>query len=351
MAKYTGKFPNVHVGDRNYLRKGDKGEEVKKLQSFLKWAINAPIKPGGTYGEKTTQAVKDFQQKVGLPVDGTFGEASLKKAKEYEIKPGVYQGKLPSLLVKKTAKQVINDALGWAAWISKDNSFHYGHGRAAHHNGCYFCGTNTLSGARAKKGVKQYKKTYCCNPFVNAAFAHGGLDSETLKLCRNGSSLDYHKGRGYDTSSKFKKVGHPKKSNLKPGDVLCRSTHVAMYYGNGKIVQARGEDDNKVGSKKWNRSIGITTLTDKNYKNFPRVYRYRGKVNRKVTIRHGEYGDRVGLLQDFLAWYFGKEITSRYKCFDDETLKYVKKFQRKNGLKATGRVGKDTLKKMKTVKK
>ena len=64
-----------------YLKKGDKGNNVKKLQQFLNWCINAKLTVDGSFGDVTLKAVKNFQEKYGLKVDGYFGKASLKKAK------------------------------------------------------------------------------------------------------------------------------------------------------------------------------------------------------------------------------------------------------------------------------
>ena len=164
-----------------------------------------------------------------------------------------YSGTFPTIKLVKSNAQVIADAIRWAKWIASDNSFHYGytnkHGSKdpkkwdpnAHHNGCYFCNTNVDHGARSKKGIVDYKKTYCCNPFVGAAWAHGGCVPKALELCRKGTSWDFHEGKGYDTSSLFDKLKKPKKADLKPGYVLCRDTHVALYIGDGKIVHAEIE--------------------------------------------------------------------------------------------------------------
>ena len=239
-----------------------------------------------------------------------------------------YPGKLPSLKLEKTNAQVIADTIKWAMWIAGDNRFHYGYGQHAHHNGCYFCGTQRL---KKNHGIVNYEFTYCCNPFVGAAWAHGGCVPEALGKCQKCSSYDFHVGTGYDKSKLFDHVGHPAKKNLKAGDVLCRDTHVALYIGNGKIAEASSGDDNKPGSVKWDNSIHIKTLTDDNYKKFPRVYRFNGSVNVTVYIRHGEISDRVKDLQEFLNWYSGGEFFE--KCgpadgyYGDNTLKWCKKFQ------------------------
>ena len=259
-----------------------------------------------------------------------------------------YSGTLPSLTLKKTNAQVINDAVLWAIWIAGDNTFHYGYTNKsktinAHHNGCYFCGTNTDKGGRSKKGIVDYQHTYCCNPFVNAAWAHGGCVPKALSLCQKGSSWGFGKGSGYDASTLFTKLGHPAKSKLKKGDVLCRDTHVALYIGDGKIAEAGSGDDNKKGSTKWNNSIRVRALTDANYKNFTRVYRFNSSVQSTMALRHGEVSDRVKLWQEFLNWYYDGKLGKTDRYFGDITLKWTKQFQKDNKLIVDGVVGTNTL--------
>lgn len=238
--------------------------------------------------------------------------------------PRNYPGVLPTYHVTKTNAQVIADTIKWAKWIASDNRFHYGKGDHAHHNGCYFCGTQRM---KKGHGIVDPELTYCCNPFVGAAWAHGGLIPKALSMCQNTSSWDFNKGHGYDASSLFTNLGHPVKSNLKAGDVLCRDTHVALYIGNGKIAEASGGDDNKKNSSSWNNSIRIRTLTDSNYANFPRVHRYNSSVNADILMRHGEAGDRVTKWQAFLDWYYDGQVGSADGLFGDNTLKWTKKFQ------------------------
>lgn len=76
---YGGNFPSL--GEKGYLSKGDKGGQVKRLQKFLNWCINAKLAVDGSFGPATVKAVKKFQKKYGLTVDGSFGPASFKKAK------------------------------------------------------------------------------------------------------------------------------------------------------------------------------------------------------------------------------------------------------------------------------
>ncbi len=53
------------------LKKGSKGEDVKKIQLALH------LTPDGIFGTKTEEAVKKFQEKNGLVIDGIVGEKTL----------------------------------------------------------------------------------------------------------------------------------------------------------------------------------------------------------------------------------------------------------------------------------
>lgn len=64
---------------RSTLRNGDRGEEVKLLQKLL---IKKACDPGlvdGIFGTKTEKAVKEFQKKAGITVDGIVGPVTWSK--------------------------------------------------------------------------------------------------------------------------------------------------------------------------------------------------------------------------------------------------------------------------------
>lgn len=71
---YTGGLPSGKV------KKGSKGNDVKHVQKFLNWCINAGLKVDGYCGSKTTAAIKKYQKQYKLKVDGVFGSQSKKKA-------------------------------------------------------------------------------------------------------------------------------------------------------------------------------------------------------------------------------------------------------------------------------
>ena len=83
---YSGKFPTLP--QRGYFMNGDGyrtlesyNGQIKLLQKFLNWAINAGLKVDGKYGDNTEKAVKLYQEKYNLTQDGKFGSKSLAKAK------------------------------------------------------------------------------------------------------------------------------------------------------------------------------------------------------------------------------------------------------------------------------
>jgi peptidoglycan hydrolase-like protein with peptidoglycan-binding domain len=60
------------------MKEGVEGDAVKQLQRDLKSLGYFKVEPTGHYGKLTAQAVKDFQYKKGLSVDGVAGENTLK---------------------------------------------------------------------------------------------------------------------------------------------------------------------------------------------------------------------------------------------------------------------------------
>lgn len=152
-------------------------------------------------------------------------------------------------------------AARWARLIAKDNSFTYGTGERAHHNGCYFCGTNRTGIKKATKGSK-WDKTYCCNPFVWAAFVHG---ANLFKKCKDsGLTLEWWLKQTYDGKKMFKKLGYDVKySELQPGDVILKpNRHVKIFVGtvNGNMYESQarreGFDKGSICTKKVTGRIG-----------------------------------------------------------------------------------------------
>lgn len=208
-----------------------------------------PVKEG-----KTTIKIKQEETKNFLPAEKTV---------DIEV-------------TTPTASKEALAAVEWAKMIANDNSFAYGAGKKAHRGGCYFCGTNK------KKKPKGYEKTYCCNPFVFAAYAHGAEIPSVLRSCRSGgcggmSPSDWTP-HGFTLLGEAKNVPY---EELLPGDVILSDQnknhwlhHVWMVTEDDQYVEASGGG--------WGKnSIAVKSNLKKNYgryqRHFCQVMRYEAK--------------------------------------------------------------------------
>ena len=72
---------NIPTLAKPTLRNGSKGTEVKNLQNDLNYTMKSGLVVDGSFGAKTTIALKGFQKKYGLVVDGVYGPKSQAKMK------------------------------------------------------------------------------------------------------------------------------------------------------------------------------------------------------------------------------------------------------------------------------
>lgn len=103
---WTGSYPDLP--DRGYYLIGDGYEcntgyryDIRDIQSFLNWAIDARLDVDGNYGIKTSEAVAKFQNLVGINVDGSYGSDTLAAAKSFSKKNNItaesWTGSYPNL--------------------------------------------------------------------------------------------------------------------------------------------------------------------------------------------------------------------------------------------------------------
>jgi hypothetical protein len=74
---------------RGYFAKGDVSPNVGKIATFMRKMFPSYTSEkalGNTYGDNLIKAVKEFQKRTGLKVDGYFGEKTLKKLEGYGFK-------------------------------------------------------------------------------------------------------------------------------------------------------------------------------------------------------------------------------------------------------------------------
>jgi len=90
------------------LKKGSKGSAVKDLQAKLNKADpkpKPPLKEDGIFGPLTDKAVRNYQKKNGLAVDGKVGPYTLATIKN--------SGKLPEMTVRDYNKQTETFQKAW----------------------------------------------------------------------------------------------------------------------------------------------------------------------------------------------------------------------------------------------
>ena len=111
---------------------------------------------------------------------------------------------------------------------------------------------------------------------MHACFAHGAADPKMLKACKEGHSVGMTE-ESYTRYGNWKNVSKPSKGSLKKGDVLVANKsigesnfhHVALYLGDGKILEAT--------RKGWSaESIAVRNLSSMYYDRYDFVMRYTG---------------------------------------------------------------------------
>ena len=92
-GKYSGTFPSKYPSSAGKYTLGDGYDknksykpQIKLIQNFLNWAINAGLSVDGCYGPKTVEAVSKFQKKVKMKATkGNWGPTTQRKAKEFKL--------------------------------------------------------------------------------------------------------------------------------------------------------------------------------------------------------------------------------------------------------------------------
>jgi peptidoglycan hydrolase-like protein with peptidoglycan-binding domain len=99
------------------IKLGDSGDDVKRVQRvFARQKALGFDDVDGTFGAKTDQAVKDFQQSEGLVVDGVVGPVTWSHIHPYrEASPTLQAGSLGPVVAK--LQGVLKTGFGYAGAI------------------------------------------------------------------------------------------------------------------------------------------------------------------------------------------------------------------------------------------
>ena len=199
-----GYFAQTQTGNTGLLRKGDRGDDVKLLQhrlNILGWQLTED----GIWGVQTDSAVRGYQYRAGLTVDGIVGA--------------------------KTRAALIRDAiLARAAEIGAYMVKHKWHYKDAT---CKAKDTWTATKALSKPGSS-------CSHFVSWVLQDVGLLAPGKRISHDNGKVT---GTGNLLGCQVIQAGGKtwdKLPDLRPGDVCVWDSNLAIYAGNGKWYDAGG---------------------------------------------------------------------------------------------------------------
>lgn len=340
-TQYSGQLPAGSV------KKGSKGNDVKAVQTFLNWCINAKLSVDGDAGAKTEEAIEVYQKTYGLTVDGIFGTKSKAKAQTIinSLKPKeTYNGEFPDTKVTTTGLISLGSEI-----VARAKEFCWPKGtdekKYAYKTGKPL---DTYKAALKKFMNKTAKVSLSdCGYFVSTVVRSLGISSTFLAL--KGTKEAFPKP---PDNIKIVHKGEVTQAELQPGDIIrYKKTngkqHTLIYYGPGYIAEAGRETrfPRLAKSKKYNASnVKKSTLE------VLRCYK-KGKTTREYLCK-GDSNEDVAKLQAFLNWYgnYGLKVDG---VFGDNTDKAVISFQtdKFGAEEADGKVGPKTVSAMKTTEK
>ena len=203
-ALFLTPVTQTNTGNTDLLRKGDKGDDVKLLQHRLN-ILGSQLAEDGIWGVKTDQAVRNYQYKAGLTVDGIVG------------------AKTKAALIRDA---ILARAAEMGAYMVK-HKWHY-----------------QDKTCRAKSTFDATRKLEhpgsSCSHFVSWVLQDVGLLTAGKRISHDngkvtgtgnllGCQVIQAKGKPWD-----------KLPDLRPGDVCVWDSNLAIYAGNGKWYDAGG---------------------------------------------------------------------------------------------------------------
>ena len=201
--------PSAVLDSTQKLRWGSRGGAVQELQSALN-DHGAGLAVDGVFGPRTHSAVKSYQSSQGLQVDGVVGPKTRAALNGGGVSTGGASAPSTSTSSSSSSSSSIVDAARSVVGTP------------------YSWGGSSLSGMD-------------CSGLVNYAYQAAGISlPRTSSQIANG-------GRWIS------------QSQAQPGDIVAWSGHVAIYAGNGKIIDASGSKQRVVERSIWGNPTGFVT--------------------------------------------------------------------------------------------
>ena len=203
------------------LRRGDSGTSVEQLQSALN-DRGADLPVTGFFGSMTEDAVQDVQSSAGIAVDGVVGPDTR----------AALEGGSGSVDSGSEATISTTSAPAGSAAVS------------------------TASTSTSGNAIVDTARTALGTPYSWGGSSLSGMDCSGLVAYAYGQAgIDVPR-----TSSQQAAAGQSiSQSELQPGDLVVWPGHVAIYAGDGKIIDASGSKQQVVEREIWGNPTDFVT--------------------------------------------------------------------------------------------
>ena len=203
-ALFLTPVTQANTGNTDLLRKGDKGDDIKLLQHRLN-ILGSQLTEDGIWGVQTDSAVRGYQYRAGLTVDGIVGA--------------------------KTRAALIRDAI--LARAAEMGAYMVKH-KWRYQDKTY----RAKSTFNATKALEHPGST--CSHFVSWVLQDVGLLTAGKRISHDNGKVT---GTGNLLGCQVIQAGGKpwdKLDDLRPGDVCVWESNLAIYAGNGKWYDAGG---------------------------------------------------------------------------------------------------------------
>ena len=205
------------------LRRGDSGASVEQLQSALNES-GAELPVTGFFGSMTESAVEDVQASAGISVDGVVGADT---------------------------RAALEDGSGEASNGSSDDS---GSAASAPAGGTAVPASSEASGSGS--AIVDAARSAVGTPYSWGGTSMSGMDcSGLVAYAYESAGIDVPR-----TSSQQAAEGRSiSQSEAQPGDLVVWPGHVAIYAGDGQIIDASGSQQEVVERGIWGAPTEFVT--------------------------------------------------------------------------------------------
>ncbi len=325
-------YLNINEDDVDTLKKGDRGSAVRKLQQRLKELGYFDTNVTGTYGSITEEAIKAFQERNKLNVDGIAGKKTQEK------------------LYSSSAKKANGSSASTGTTVGDDSLSKGDRGddvkqlqQRLKELG-YFKGTCTgYYGDATEKAVKAFQSR-------NGLTADGKAGEKTLKKLESSSAKkadgETAKDEADDGLHKGDRSDDVKQLQQRLKELGYFKGTCTGYYGSAtetavKEFQTRnGLTADGVAGEKTLKKLNSSSAKKANGETAKEEVE-----DETEDLKKGSSGAEVKKLQQRLddLGYFDHTVTGYY---GDVTVTAVKKFQSRNNIKVDGIAGEKTLDKL-----